>query len=135
MRSMGDLGWLNDYVGLPYVSVGRDNNGVDCYGLIKLVYSREYGLDLPDWAPNQHFDLKDRGNTIESIVTGGDFEPTEHPSDGDIAVCYRTKQAFHLGLYYGGGVLHAADGIGVIYEPRSRFDSNFVKVVYGRWNP
>lgn len=135
MRTLGDLQWLNDYVGIPYVSLGRTRRGVDCYGLIKLVYENEYGEILPDWLPDQHFDLHQRGKTIEEVVTGGEFTEREDPQDGDIAVCYRTKSAYHLGVYFGGGVLHAAEGVGVIYEPRSRFDSMFVKVIYGEWHP
>lgn len=135
MRTLGDLGWINDYVGIPYVSLGRTRRGVDCYGLIKLVYEQEYGEELPDWHPDSHFNLQDRGKTIEQIVTSGEFTEVEHPKDGDIAVCYRTKAAYHLGLYFGGGVLHAAEGVGVVYEPRRRFDAMFVKVVYGEWRP
>ena len=35
----------------------------------------------------------------------------------------------------GGGVLHALDGFGVIYEPLSRFEARFVKVKFGEWHP
>ena len=134
MRDIGDLNWLNDYVGLPYKFGGRDYDGVDCYGLTKLIYAEEYGVELPDWLGSR-IDLKGRADEIAGIVTSGDFVATEDPQDGDFAVCHRTKAAFHIGLFYGGGIIHAADGIGAIYVQKDRFEMDYVKVVYGAWTP
>ena len=50
MRTLGDLCWLNTYIGIPYVFGGRDHKGVDCYGLIKLLFTEQYDEALPDWA-------------------------------------------------------------------------------------
>ena len=41
--------WVRKYIGLPYKELGRDDTGVDCYGLCCVVYNRELGLDLPDF--------------------------------------------------------------------------------------
>ena len=49
MRSMGDLSWLNRYIGKPYKYGGRDVTGLDCYGLVKLIYKEQYNQNLPDW--------------------------------------------------------------------------------------
>jgi len=38
---------------IPYKSHGRDERGVDCYGLVKLLYKQEQGIDIVD------FDYKD----------------------------------------------------------------------------
>ena len=41
----------NKYVGLRYLAGGRDVDGevsgVDCWGLVRLVYEREFGINLP----------------------------------------------------------------------------------------
>lgn len=39
---------LRKYVGLPFVEGGRDFSGVDCYGVIVLIYREELGVDLWD---------------------------------------------------------------------------------------
>ena len=134
MRTLGDMAWINQYIGIPYEPGGRSKDGVDCYGLVKLVYCDQYGELLPDWA-TQDMSLKVMGKEISGVVDGGDFEYRDAPMDGDFVICYRTRSAHHIGLYYAGSVLHCIDGIGAVFEPLSRFKRNYTKVVYGEWNP
>ncbi len=133
MRNVGDLSWLNRYIGKPYKWGGRTIDGVDCYGLVKLIYAEQYQRILPDWVTDE-IDLKDRGQKIEDVVCSGVFTEMEEPANGDIAVCYRTKLAHHIGIFYGGGVIHCEEGLGVRYEPRAQFEAKFVKVIYGDWS-
>ena len=37
------------YINIPYRNKGRDFNGVDCFGLIWLIYKSELEIDLPDF--------------------------------------------------------------------------------------
>ena len=134
MRNVGDLSWLNRYIGKPYKYGGRDMEGLDCYGLVKVIYNDRYNLKLPDWLVDE-IDLKGRSGQISDIVCSGEFTVMQDPADGDIAVCYRTKLAHHIGIFYGGGVIHCSEPYGVKYEPRTQFESQFVKVVYGEWAP
>lgn len=134
MRTLGDLVWLNDYIkGIPYKFGGRDWDGLDCYGLVKLVYGNEYGVQLPDWATDQ-MSLRDNHQAIESVVCSGDWREIEEPQDGCFVICYRNQAAHHIGLYYGGGVLHCAD-MGPVYQPLIRFKQVYPKIVFGEWTP
>lgn len=37
------------YLGIPYKENGRDSNGLDCYGLIRMI-SHELGISIPEYA-------------------------------------------------------------------------------------
>ena len=37
------------YVGIRYQSRGRSFDGCDCYGLVRLFYQAELGIELPEY--------------------------------------------------------------------------------------
>ncbi|WP_321367573.1 NlpC/P60 family protein [uncultured Desulfuromusa sp.] len=41
------MNWWEKYVGIDFVSKGRSWSGVDCYGLLRLIYRHERGIELP----------------------------------------------------------------------------------------
>jgi len=40
--------WTSLYVGVPWRDRGRDRDGLDCWGLVRLVYGERFGIALPD---------------------------------------------------------------------------------------
>lgn len=42
--------WTEKYIGLPYADAGRTRDGLDCWGLARLVYENELGVMLPSYA-------------------------------------------------------------------------------------
>ena len=100
----------------------------------KLIFKEQYNIDLPDWIFDR-VNLKEINGEIVGQVGSGRFTETKDPQDGDFVVCYRTRCAHHLGLFYGGGVIHCSRGLGVVYQPKARFEKDYVNVIYGEWNP
>jgi len=133
-RTIGDLRWINTYVGIPYVFNGRDIKGLDCYGLCKLVYQAQYGIQLPDWAIDEP-DISLIDKLITGELTSGAWEPIEDPVDGCFVICSNFKAAHHMGLYFGGGVLHSVRGFASTYQPMVRFKASFKNIVFGEWTP
>lgn len=41
--------WYDKYIGIPYKELGRDEKGLDCYGLCYQVYKNELGISIPDY--------------------------------------------------------------------------------------
>ena len=134
MSGIGSLRWLNEYIGIPYKFGGRDVNGTDCYGLIKMIYLNEYNEVLPDWAFDE-INYREIDGKIQAQLESGTFCYLDEPQDASFAICFRTRAAHHIGLYYGGGIIHCADGIGTVFQQRRVFEDQFVRVVYGNWTP
>src|SRR5512144_1011435 len=42
--------WVAEYVGIPFVDLGRDRQGCDCWGLVRLILAGQAGLALPSLA-------------------------------------------------------------------------------------
>ncbi len=41
--------WTKNYVGIPFVDKGRDRKGLDCWGLVWLVYKEMLNIQLPSY--------------------------------------------------------------------------------------
>lgn len=41
--------WTRDYLGLRYAARGRSREGIDCWGLVCLVYREQLGVELPSY--------------------------------------------------------------------------------------
>lgn len=49
--------WAIPYVGMPFVDLGRDTSGVDCWGLIWLIYKDLLKINLPKYSEYSAKDL------------------------------------------------------------------------------
>ena len=118
--------WSNDYIGTPIKALGSTREGVDCWGLVVLVYREVFGLSVP--AHRDHLMAAHRGG-VPAI--GGDieamWEPTDQPKDGDVlhmwAIRDGVKLPNHCGLVAGdpARILHAQERVGaVVVDLRAR---------------
>jgi cell wall-associated NlpC family hydrolase len=37
------------YLGIPYVWMGRNTSGCDCWGLVQIFYAKEFDITVPDY--------------------------------------------------------------------------------------
>lgn len=113
--------WAAPYSGLPFVSGGRTRAGVDCWGLVRLVYAEVFGIELPSYRGS--YSDANRGPEVARLIeaerAAGAWAPVPVRDTrlGD-AVLLRTKGfAMHVGLLVARGeMLHVEAGIDAMIE-------------------
>lgn len=115
--------WVADYVGLPWKVLGRDRDGLDCYGLVRLVLAEKFGLVLPAldggwqndmtparlWATEQFVADAVRAICAHHGWQAVDFTDAERA--GDVAQLIVHGRPIHIGLVVGRNwFLHVREG-------------------------
>lgn len=111
--------WVKKYVGIPFVSGGRDMTGCDCYGLVRLVLNTEYGCNLPIL----NGDYTNALNSQETKLLFAEYVPVlcaeKNMSPDEMSVCLMRMNGMttHIGIYAGSGfILHARNKTGAVCE-------------------
>lgn len=108
-------------IGVPFVPLGRDYDGWDCYGLAVCAWHDVAGVDLPDFA---YHDVKSY-RLIASIFQdqiAPFWREVPAPEPMAVAAIYRRGLVIHAGLVVPGRrILHVESGIETCSEPLSSF--------------
>jgi sulfur carrier protein ThiS len=85
------------YIGIPYVEKGRDETGVDCYGLVRLIYKNELQIDLPSFSAE--YTQTDTARIEELIAQYKEgWEQTDEPVVGSIVLFRVFGNESHVGV-------------------------------------
>lgn len=105
------MDWLVDYIGTPYRSKGADSDGVDCYGLIHLIYKEQLGISLPDFSEG-YTDANNQAEASKTIENGiPEFDLVTDQKLFDIVILRIMGWPCHCGMYIGDNkMLHALEG-------------------------
>lgn len=116
------MNWWGKYVGIPFLDRGRDMAGLDCWGLVRLIYAQERGIELPDYG---EISVKDLLRVSRSIDRGQEaWEPTDKPRAFDVAVMryYGRGLVGHVGVMVDARtMIHTEDKIAVAVVPVNHF--------------
>ena len=91
--------FLRALVGNPY-EAGGNGPSWDCYGLARHVLQNLFSVSLP--------------TDPHAPVSRHAWRRVVHPADG--AICLMGQTDKHIGVWISGGVLHAMEGIGVVFD-------------------
>jgi len=104
--------WAAKYIGTPFV-----NGETDCYGLVRKVYSEQFGVVMPVVSA-------DALSTISAVKAmlgydRGDWSPVDTPQDGDVVQMGHAHRPHHVGVWvaHGNGkILHSTEQYGAIIQ-------------------
>lgn len=107
----------NKYVGLPHLPHGRDWDGVDCWGLVRLVFREERGVRLPSYVGR--CPALDESRDLASLITSerdaGPWEKVEHPQPFDVLLFRVGAYETHVGVAVDAHhMLHSFGGAGAV---------------------
>jgi cell wall-associated NlpC family hydrolase len=75
--------WAERYIGIPFVDLGRDREGCDCWGLVRLVLAEQAGVILPSLATGYVSENNAKGvsEQVETQRVSGLWERIEAGSE------------------------------------------------------
>lgn len=90
------LHWSSQYVGLPFAEGGRSRKGVDCWGLLHLIFRDQYGIEVPSYA-EQYVGKEERREIARLLETETKTDPwisviPGSEQEGDMAT-FRDRRA------------------------------------------
>jgi len=89
--------WSNKYVNIPFKDGGRDINGCDCWGLVRLVYQQEFSIDLPSFSGE--YDVNDPKLLHEKIAQHKEgWEVLGEPEPGCVVLFRMFGSESHIGV-------------------------------------
>ncbi len=109
---------INKYIGIPFQHHGRDENGADCYGLVRLILAQEFDKHLPDfWQYEGADDVKSIGRLFfdnTPILT----HKVEEPTEGNVVLYQFRGYTSHIAVYVGNGnIVHIMKNINSVCVP------------------
>ena len=117
---------IGNYVGIPYRLHGTTREGLDCWGLPRLWYLEQYGIELPSFGDRygRELDATERAHIAE--VVRGESPKWQtirqgHEQRGDLVLFRVAGEEAHLGIVVGADrFLHARPNTDSCVE---RYDS------------
>ena len=108
---------LIKYITIPYKSHGREFDGIDCWGLVYLIYLHELGISLPTYS-------EDYESIADSEVIGAligrekvKWAKIDVPQKFDTVLIRMKGFPMHCGIYIGDGkFMHCLKGVNTTVE-------------------
>lgn len=116
------MNWWAKYVGIPFLDRGRDMAGLDCWGLVCLIYAQELDIELPDYG---EVSAKDLLRVARSLDAGSErWRLVRIPTEFDLVAMRLYDRAWvgHVGVMVDARtMIHTEDKIAVAVVPVNHF--------------
>jgi len=109
---------IQSYIGIPFKEKGRDREGLDCWGLFRLIYKDALKIDLPSYV--EEYATTEEREVIHHLISTGlaDWSPIKTPQlyDGILFRIFGTET--HIGMMLDSQtMIHVHVGIDTCIEP------------------
>lgn len=107
--------WSEPYIGLQWAPVGRAQGGVDCWGLVRLIYGEVAQIDLPAFE-GVYVTAEERADIASLVADQRESGPwvevrADQAADFDVVVFNCIGFQSHVGIICSPGLmLHATAG-------------------------
>lgn len=122
------------YVGIPFKHMGRTLEGLDCWGLVKMVFKDVRGVDL--WDPGQEYPpdwSKDGADYFMENWTK-QWERVEEPAELDLLILHtKNGKANHVGVMIDSSRFLHCPKAGVVIGTLANFKANSLVEGYFRF--
>ena len=130
------MNWTDSYIEIPFKPDGRDREGLDCYGLVCLVYRERLGIILPDYAgifTDQSFATLKK--VARTMAEGREkWQKVDDPKPYDMVMLRTGEYQWHVGIVIDRSrMLHVMAGIESVVEPYTGLHWKNRVVEFRRW--
>lgn len=113
------MNWTDHYIGIPFKCDGKDRSGLDCWGLVALVFKEQLGIDLPLYR-GVFSDLSQACLRRVSAIMMQEREKwtkVDNPKIYDVVLLRSGVYAWHVGLVINKKeMIHVMEGIDAVVE-------------------
>lgn len=124
---------INDWLKIPYLDHGRDSEGSDCWGLVRLVRHNIRGDLLPSYGAISPDSKKELTLAAMQVMNTG-FALRDKPIPGSIATIWRWALCIHVGIVVEAdgllAVLETNRKTGVRWMRLADFENSYIGVKY-----
>lgn len=113
------MNFAKQYIGLKFKNRGRTKDGVDCWGLVRLIYKEQYNIELPSYDDeyNSSYNINETRDAIIEHAKEWTQISKEAASTGDVIVLRLSGYPTHVGIVIEKGkMLHIIEGTDAVIE-------------------
>ncbi len=110
--------WATKYIGIPYEAGSRGPATVDCWGLVRMAYQQQFGIEMP-LHPGISLEKPKEASIAIQAGLQSDWRSIENPVDGCLVAMSHRISIHHIGLYAAvenGRILHCSNGQNVVAD-------------------
>ena len=113
--------WTDDYIGIPFAPDGRSRDGLDCWGLVQLVYRERLGIELPGYDGVFKEESADNLRIVSDLMDRerAKWTRVREPAEFDVLLMrIHGRLVSHVGICLPKSrMLHILKGISSVVEP------------------